>query len=654
MKKAKLIFFEETTYTNTLTSSFSKTGIFSVNAKIFFQNLKGKIRKSFKKIRIKTRTNKVHGNHDLQEKLKLMADVKIGLKNNKCKIATNILERVLNETEEILEEKFAEQTADMVKKQINEIKTDEGKFSHRGMWKLKKKLFPQCAENPMAKKDSKGNIITCPSLLKKLYAETYQNRLRQREMRKSLTDIYHMKMELWKIRMENIKNVKTPEWNIEQLDEVLKSLKNNKTYDPHLMINELFKAGCIGEDMEEALLLLFNGIKEELKLPEYFKFGDIISIYKNKGSRYDMNNDRGIFILTVFKKILDKLLYFDLYDDIDSNMSASNIGARKKRNIKNHLFIIYGIINSVVNGKEDPIDLQIYDIEKCFDALWLDDCLNDIYDTVSAENHNDKLALIYESNQENLVAIRHPLGMTTRENIPNIVQQGGTWGPILCSNSIDTLGKKCRDRKENFYLYKGVVKILPLAMVDDLNGIAKCGIQSISLNTFLTTQIEMKKLRFHVPDEKGKTKCHKIHVGGQRDLCPILKVHGTEMEMVEDDTYLGDIISGDGKNSKNIQKRISKGIGIISSIMTLLNKICLGEFYIEIAMILRESMFINGILTNAEIWYNLKQSEIEEFELLDRSLLRQILQVPVTTPKEKTEMLHFTICESKRVITRFY
>ena len=57
----------------------------------------------------------------------------------------------------------------------------------------------------------------------------------------------------------------------------------------------------------------------------------LVSIYKNKGSRFDMNNDRGIFILTVFKKILDKLLYFDLYDDIDANMSASNIGARKGR-----------------------------------------------------------------------------------------------------------------------------------------------------------------------------------------------------------------------------------------------------------------------------------------------------------------------------------
>ena len=85
--------------------------------------------------------------------------------------------------------------------------------------------------------------------------------------------------------------------------------------------------------------------------------------------------------------------------------------------------------------------------------------------------------------------------------MPNIVQQGGTWGPLLCSNSIDTLGRKCQDRGENYYLYKGVVRILPLAMVDDLNGIAKCGLDSVELNSFLTTQIEMKKLKFHVPDE---------------------------------------------------------------------------------------------------------------------------------------------------------
>lgn len=181
-----------------------------------------------------------------------------------------------------------------------------------------------------------------------------------------------------------------------------------------------------------------------------------------------------------------------------------------------------------MNGNEDPIDLQIYDLEKCFDALWLDDCLNDVYDTVGEDNHNDKLTLIviYEASQENLVSVKTKLGGTERENIPNIVQQGGTWGSLVCSNSVDTLGRKCQSRGEHFYLYKGVVRVLPLAMVDDLNGISRCGLQSISLNTFLTTQIEMKKLRFHVPDKDGKSKCHNIHVGRHSKFCPKLKVHG--------------------------------------------------------------------------------------------------------------------------------
>ena len=45
-------------------------------------------------------------------------------------------------------------------------------------------------------------------------------------------------------------------------------------------------------------------------------------------------------------------------------------------------------------------------------------------------------------------------------------------------------------------------------------------------------------------------------------------------------------------------------------------------------------MFLNGVLTNSEIWYNLTEAEIQEFENLDRLLLRRILQVPFSTPKE--------------------
>ena len=39
-----------------------------------------------------------------------------------------------------------------------------------------------------------------------------------------------------------------------------------------------------------------------------------------------MSNDCGIFVLTVARKILDKLTYLDKYPDIDLSMSGSNIG----------------------------------------------------------------------------------------------------------------------------------------------------------------------------------------------------------------------------------------------------------------------------------------------------------------------------------------
>ena len=109
-------------------------------------------------------------------------------------------------------------------------------------------------------------------------------------------------------------------------------------------------------------------------------------------------------------------------------------------------------------------------------------------------------------------------------------------------------------------------------------------------------------------------------------MCPELKVHGTVMEGVEQDTYLGDVISSDGKNRKNVEKRISKGIGIITQILNLLEILSFGKHYIEIALLLRESMFINGVLFNAEVWYGLTRSEISEFEDLDRLLLRKTLE----------------------------
>ena len=83
--------------------------------------------------------------------------------------------------------------------------------------------------------------------------------------------------------------------------------------------------------------------------------------------------------------------------EIEKNMSNSNIGALTNMNAINHLFVVHGIINSVLKGEDKCIAIQIHDIIQSFEALWLQDCMNDLYESLSSSSHNDKLALLYKA-----------------------------------------------------------------------------------------------------------------------------------------------------------------------------------------------------------------------------------------------------------------
>ena len=144
--------------------------------------------------------------------------------------------------------------------------------------------------------------------------------------------------------------------------------------------------------------------------------------------------------------------------------------------------------------------------------------------------------------------------------------------------------------------------------------------------------MEIKKLIF------SDTKCKHIHAGKESPFCPDLQVHGKPMEKSSREKYLGDLICdtllGNGCNEQNVKNRKSKGIGIVSQIMVILETVSLGYFYFEIAILLRESLLINGILYNSEVWYGLTKAQVSELESVDRLLLRRILATPISTPKE--------------------
>ena len=60
-------------------------------------------------------------------------------------------------------------------------------------------------------------------------------------------------------------------------------------------------------------------------------------------------------------------------------MSKFQNGGVKRKSVTDNLFILKGIIDhSKYLGK--GVFITFYDIEKCFDSLWLQDCINALWD----------------------------------------------------------------------------------------------------------------------------------------------------------------------------------------------------------------------------------------------------------------------------------
>ena len=515
-----------------------------------------------------------------------------------------------------------------------------------------KSVFPKNPQSlPVAKRNNCGQIITNPETLKKLYMETYSQRLRHRPIKEEFVDLKHLKETLFSLRLKLSKLTKSKPWSESQLDNVLKNLKKNKSRDPHGLINDLFKPGVIGSNLKDSLLLLVNDIKHCCQFPEFIQWANITSLYKGKGEMLDLDNERGIFIVTVVRSILMRLIYNEKYTVIDSNMSDSNVGARRNKNIRNHIFVINGIIHEVLASKKNKsIDIQIMDYRQCFDSMWLQETINDMYEAGVKDDH---LALLYEANKEVNVAIKTPNGLTDRFRMKEIILQGDVFGPIQCSVTVDSFGKECLKEEKHLYYYKDEVPIPLLTMVDDALAVTECGNKAIMMNAFLNTKTNIKKLQY------GVNKCYKMHVGKTciDEICPDLYVDGwrlktvsevdtgncsveeehagmQEMEEVKSEKYLGDILASDGRNLKNITARKNRGIGIVNKIMEKLNDVCFGRHYFKVAVILRNSNLISSLLTNSEAWYNVTKGDIEMLESVDEDLLRRILECPLSTPKE--------------------
>ena len=126
-----------------------------------------------------------------------------------------------------------------------------------------------------------------------------------------------------------------------------------------------------------------------------------------------------------------------------------------------------------------PVYLFFADLVKCFDRLWLKDCLNDLHSCGMRER---EVMLLYEMNREAIFKVSTPVGMTEEVQVKEIVKQGSVFGPKLCCASTG----KINEDLENEEVVYPTVRVKAMTYVDDINSnggkdvvegeMVKCGI----------------------------------------------------------------------------------------------------------------------------------------------------------------------------------
>ena len=143
-----------------------------------------------------------------------------------------------------------------------------------------------------------------------------------------------------------------------------------------------------------------------------------------------------------------------------------------------------------------PTFITFADIEKCFDKIWLEDGLKDLWK--SGMSTRDCWAL-KKLNETAEAIIETPIGTTGEIILKNTVRQGTVSGPRICAAAIDninTIGYNI------ITFYGPGIEINALAYVDDIESAGSCATAN---NTIRNCYILEERKKITVSTERGKS-----------------------------------------------------------------------------------------------------------------------------------------------------
>ena len=203
-------------------------------------------------------------------------------------------------------------------------------------------------------------------------------------------------------------------------------------------------------------------------------------------------------------------------------------------------------------------------------------------------------------------------------------KQGSRLTGRLFSKLMDMLAEDFEATGEGFQLTVEFI-IATLLWVDD---VVTCVDGEKNQNNILE---KINKFAINHKLQWGKEKCRVMRFGKHNEDPKEWKIGKMAITETDSYKYLGDTLTSDGKNAKNLSERKSKMKISTSTIHSIAANEILNQIETSILLDLHEKINIPGLLVNSEAW-SLSKGEKDELEKIETQTLRDLFDLPVHTP----------------------
>ena len=336
-----------------------------------------------------------------------------------------------------------------------------------------------------------------------------------------------------------------------------------------------------------------------------------------KCKKEDLTNKRGLFLTIILSKIFESVIE-EISDQVKYDKFQA--GGGKGRGGIDNWFILMATMDEAKRLKRN-VYLFFGDLVKCFDRLWLQDCLVDLHECGMRER---EIRMLYHLNQEVNIKIITPVGTTREIKVKEIVKQGSVYGTKLCCAST---GKINEENNNKTVLYPKV-DIQALTFVDDIFRSGSSG--AIKKTMTKCASLEEEKL-WEFSIKKTNWMCQKY---SRTEEIEDIDVHIKQgkIKRTNEYEYLGNWINEKGNIDRQLEKMETRAQDAIRICNDMCSQSKIGGMEFSAKKLVYETVAVRMVFYNIEVWTNLRKKDQEKLETIQGKILKGIFGLPLSTP----------------------